>query len=154
MTMKPRLLATLAATMVSVTAAAGTASLDRPRFSGTWISDTQEVVRIAQDAAQLTVTTPGPRGERTLLYRLDGSDSRNETTTAAGETWTHVSRAEWLGPAIAIRTTTTRAGNGKSWTWMTRYFFAADQTLTVATLDGVLTSAEEMALKTVSYRRQ
>ena len=102
----------------------------------------------------MSVIQTRSRLEDKLVYRLDGSDSRNETTTVTGEKWAHVSRARWVGPAVVITTTTTRESTGRSWDWMTTYFLTADGNLSVATLDGVLTSDQAMDLRTVSFRKQ
>jgi hypothetical protein len=116
--------------------------------------DQQETLRIVQDASRLLVTQTRGRLEHKLEYRLDGSDSRNETRTVTGEKWMHLSRARWVGAAVVITTTTTRESTGRSWDWMSTYFLSSDDNLSVATLDAVLTSDQVMDLRTVVFTRK
>ena len=123
----------------------------RASFSGTWLatSGPQQLV-ITQDATQLTVTDA--RG-RLWAYRLDGSESRNETTSVTGEKWTPVSQAKWVSSALVITTTTTRAA-GQQWDWMTIYTRDGDGNLQVTTLDAVTDPGPFLAmnLTNVTYK--
>jgi hypothetical protein len=127
---------------------------ERPSFTGTWVaSSAPQRLRITQDASQLTVTDSLGTRERTLVYRLDGSDSRNETRTVTGEKWTNVSHATWVSSALAITTTTTRESTGRSWDWMTIYLRDGSGNLEVTTIDAVLDQGPfmNMAQSTVVY---
>ena len=129
------------------------AAQDRADFSGTWVGgpNAQRLV-IKQDATQLTVTDG--RG-RVLVYRLDASESRNETTTVRGEKWTHVSHAKWVSSALVV-TTTTRRAEGQSWDWMTIYRRDGQGNLLVTTLDAVTDPGPfmAMAMSTVEYKKE
>ena len=131
------------------------AAADHPSFAGSWTSASpREELRITQDASRITVGRTRGRVEDALVYRLDGSESRNESRTVTGEKWTHVSRARWVGAALVVTTTTTRESTGRSWDWMTTYFVTSDGQLSVATLDGVLTSDQAMDLRTTVFGKQ
>ncbi len=123
----------------------------RASFSGTWLatSGPQQLV-ITQDATQLTVTDA--RG-RPWIYRLGGSESRNETTSVTGEKWTHVSQTKWVSSALVITTTTTRAADQR-WDWMTIYTRDGEGNLQVTTLDAVTDPGPFMAmnLTSVTYK--
>lgn len=127
----------------------------KPDFSGHWTAVTVPGVylTITQDASRLTIREPGPRGERTLTYQLDGSESHNATTSLNGETWTNVSRAQWVSYALVIITSTTRE-HGGTWEWMKIYSFTPDESgnLSVTMVDAVL-SGTGMALETRVYKK-
>src|SRR5262245_45248107 len=129
-------------------------AFDHPSFVGTWVAAPRQELRITQDGSKLSIVRTAGRLEDTLVYQLDGSESRNETRTVLGEKWTHVSKARWVGAAVVITTTTTRESTGGSWDWMATYFLTSDAALSVATLDGVVTSDQVMDLRTVVYARQ
>ena len=67
----------------------------RPGFAGTWrpekLASAAQDITIRQDAATLTIVGPG--GERTSVYKLDGSESRNTD---------EVARASWNGGKLVI----------------------------------------------------
>ena len=91
----------------------------KPDFSGTWTLDTARSdaplgrggrggrgggtgpATIVQDAASLKIT----RGEQTLTYKLDGSDSTNKVMGRGGEATDQVSKASWSGDKLVIKTT-------------------------------------------------
>jgi len=67
--------------MVTMLTASGMAQ-ERASFAGTWTAVTgPQRLAIEQSIAQLVVTDA--RGQK-LTYRLDGSESRNETFTVRG----------------------------------------------------------------------
>jgi len=87
----------------------------KPDFSGTWTLDASKSdapmgrggrggaagpMTIAQDANSLTQK----RGEQTLVYKLDGSESSNEVTGRGG-TQTVKSKAKWDGAKLVIEST-------------------------------------------------
>ena len=120
-------------------------------FSGTWLATPgpQKLV-ITHDDTQFMVTDA--RG-RPWIYRLDRSESRNETTSVTGEKWTHVSQAKWVSSALVITTITTRAA-GQRWDWMTIYTRDGEGNLQVTTLDSVTDPGPFMAmnLTSVTYK--
>ena len=67
----------------------------RPGFAGTWRPETlasaAQDVTIRQDAATLTIVSPG--GGTTRVYKLDGSESTNPD---------EVARASWKGATLVI----------------------------------------------------
>jgi hypothetical protein len=137
---------------VLFTANVGSAQ-NKPSFTGTWVATTgtSELV-IVQDVTQVRVTDA--RG-RVLTYRLDGSESRNETRTVVGEKWTHVSQARWVSSALVITTTTTREA-GQRWDWLTIYRRDGEGGLQVTTLDAVTDPGPylAMSLNTVGYKQK
>jgi len=141
----------LIAGMVTMLTASGMAQ-ERASFAGTWTAVTgPQRLAIEQSIAQLVVTDA--RGQK-LTYRLDGSESRNETFTVRGEKWTHVSQARWVSSAVVITTTTTREA-GQHWDWLTIYRRDGSGNLQVTTLDAVTDPGpfNAMALTTTSYRQ-
>jgi hypothetical protein len=104
-------LAVAAAVVLPFTARAQT----KPDFSGTWTLDTTKSdapmgrggrggaagpIAITQDANTLTQK----RGEQTLTYKLDGSESSNEVTGRGG-TSTVRSKAKFDGAKLVIEST-------------------------------------------------
>jgi hypothetical protein len=94
-----------------------TASSD---FSGRWTVDTKtrdemaalagtpsppatddEALTVKQDALTLTVTRKSSMGETSVVYNLDGTESRN---TNAGSGPIEVSKAVWVGDDLRIET--------------------------------------------------
>jgi len=128
------------------------AGQERPNFQGAWTSPEHSGVSLTTTQDEFRVTEAGPLGQNTLVYRLDGSDSRNETKTVRGETWVHVSRSQWVSSALVITITTTRE-NGASWSWMKIYTMDKGM-LKITTVDAVLENAIDMAVRTVSYSPQ
>jgi outer membrane protein OmpA-like peptidoglycan-associated protein len=67
----------------------------RPGFAGTWrpgtLSSSVQDVTIRQDAATLTIVSPG--GGDSRIYKLDGSESRNAD---------EVARVSWRGATLVI----------------------------------------------------
>ena len=139
--------------VMTILLTASTPAQERADLSGNWVGgpNGQRLV-IKQDAAQLTVTDG--RG-RVLVYRLDASESRNETTTVTGEKWTHVSQAKWVSSALVVTTKTTRAA-GQNWDWMTIYRRDGQGNLLVTTLDAVTDPGPFMAMSmlTVEYQKE
>ena len=129
------------------------AAQERASFAGIWTAAAPNAQRliIEQDATLLRITDSR---NRVLTYRLDGSESRNQTTTVRGETWNHVSRARWVSSALVIITTTTREA-GQQWDWMTIYRRDGQGNLLVTTLDAVLDPGpfQAMAMSTVEFKK-
>jgi hypothetical protein len=129
-------------------------SQDRPNLSGIWQSDSHDqALEIELRQNELSITEL--RGlEHRLVYRLDGPESRNETLTARGETWVHVSEARWVGSSILVITETTREEAGGSWEWMNIYHLTGTGKLSVTHIDHVLGPDDVMNLSTTTYTRQ
>ncbi len=88
----------------------------KPDFSGTWTLDASKSdapmgrggrgggapgpITISQDANTLTQK----RGEQTLVYKLDGSESSNDVQGRGG-VQTVKSKAHWEGPKLIIEST-------------------------------------------------
>jgi len=85
-------------------------------------------------------------------FRLDGSESVNNVTTATGATWTRASRANWVNSALVITTTTT-TDTGAQWEWMQVYLRDPQGNLSVTTIDGVVNDANAMSASTILYDR-
>jgi hypothetical protein len=114
--MKPALVfAVMAAVVLPFTARAQS----KPDFSGTWTLDTARSdaplgrggrgggrggatgpATIVQDAASLKIT----RGDQTLTYKLDGSESTNQVMGRGGAQDVK-SKAHWDGSKLVIETT-------------------------------------------------
>lgn len=131
----------------------------RPDLSGTWVVTSAphapQRLRVTQEASRVSIVEYSGARERTLVFQLNGTDSRNETRTLAGEIWSHVSQAKWVSNALVVTTTTTRGSTGRSWAWMTTYFRDGDGNLKVTTLD-LVTDPEpfmSMAQSTVVYAK-
>ena len=137
----------------------------RPDFSGTWKAverstggnlqpfDVDWMLEVEQDTSLISLTQSMASLEHRLIYRLDGSESRNETSSVTGELWTHVSRAEWLGGAIVIRTTTTRA-SGSSWEELITYSLDVDGRLTFTRLSRDIRSPNIMGTETIVWEKE
>ena len=88
----------------------------KPDFSGTWTLDpsksdapmgrrggapaASEPITVAQNATQLTIR----RGEQSLVYKLDGSESTNQMPSRGGPQEVK-SKAHWDGAKLVIETT-------------------------------------------------
>jgi hypothetical protein len=126
---------------------------EQATFAGTWVGGPHPLrLVIEQDATRMIITDE--RG-RVLTYQLDGSESRNVTTTVRGEKWAHLSQARWVSSALVIMTTTTREA-GQRWEWMTIYRRDREGNLHVTTLDAVLDPGpfNAMALSAAEYRKE
>jgi hypothetical protein len=150
----------IAATLLLGLWAANATAQQKPNFSGTWtaeVNDRQQTLTISQDGDRLTVTRDGGGAPRsTLVYRLDGSDSKNETVNHSGETSRHVSRANWISDALIITTTTVQDSIGPQGSdSMTIYCFK-NTTLTTLTVTSLNPSIIRpgMGLQTVAYTKQ
>jgi hypothetical protein len=134
--------------------ASGLFGQERPNFSGVWVSaeSPSRILTISQDGFRL-METDSSQGD-TLTYRLDGGESRNETKTAQGQTWRHVSKVQWIGAALVI-TTTTSVETGGPWEWMKIYTLAPETgALQVTTIDEVLTGGPYMDVNTGTFHRR
>ena len=143
-------------TVVALMSTTGVAQ-GKPDFSGTWTSSSarRPQLTISQDFSRLTITETDASLERKLVYRLDGSESRNETTSVSGEKWTHVSHAKWVSNGLVITTATTRESIGRPWEWLTIYSLEAGTgNLKVGTLDAVLRPGPYMDLSMAIYSKQ
>ncbi len=88
----------------------------KPDFSGTWTLDpsksdapmgrrggapaASDPITVSQDATQLTIR----RGEQSLVYKLDGSESTNRLPSRGGPQEV-TSKAHWEGAKLVIETT-------------------------------------------------
>ncbi len=129
-------------------------SQNRANLSGVWQSDNHDqALEIELRENELSITEL--KGlEHRLVYRLDGGESRNETLSARGEVWSHVSEARWVGSSILVITETTREEAGGTWEWMHIYHLTGAQELSVTHIDHVLGPQEVMNLSTTTYTRQ
>ena len=122
-----------------------------PTMTGTWLSDSHRL-QIKLQGDSLAVTEGS---QPAMVYRLDGSVSRNSSKTASGPMWKHESTARFVGNAVLIVTKTIRE-NGASWEWLSVYSIDAETgNLTVLTIDHAAHEAGENAMLTrsKSYRR-
>ena len=99
-----------------VLATAGLNAQNRPDFSGTWVAlppDQGEVV-VKQTATTLEAShdSEGGHGHR-FVYKLDGSESRNEIMSH-GVAIVTTSRAAWKGAQLTITSSTTYPDGKKS----------------------------------------
>jgi len=131
----------------------------KPNFTGTWqtlepsVQDAQAHLMIAQDGSAFVVTDTGADGSpEKLTYRLDGSDSANNTKTATGGLWIQVSQAKWVNAAIVI-VTTINDDYGRTWEEMRVYSLNPEGRLSVTTFDGILTDAKTTATTTRLYEK-
>jgi hypothetical protein len=63
-------------------------------------------ITIKQTAADIVITMSGRGGERTMTYKLDGSESSNEMPMGrSGDMMTIKSKAHWDGSTLVIDTT-------------------------------------------------
>lgn len=138
---------------------------DRPDFSGTWKAVEQSLggqlqsfdddwtLVIEQDASQIYLAQSMAVLEHELVYRLDGSESRNQTQSVSGEQWTHLSRADWMEGAIVIRSTTTRE-SGRSWESLVTYYLDVDGRLRSTSLLPDIRSHDIMGVETIIWVKQ
>lgn len=80
-----------------------------PDFSGLWVMVSPEAgheVLIKQDATTFTSGPPSGQQGSTLIYKLDGSESRNVTVTDGVES-VAVGKAAWNGDQLTIANTIT-----------------------------------------------
>jgi len=91
--------------------AAAVAAQDKPNFAGTWkLTDpaqpdmfTPAQIVIAQDAAELSVTTTGQMGEFKTTYKVDGSTGRSPLDFN-GQTIDRTTKATWTGNKLTLWT--------------------------------------------------
>lgn len=132
-------------------------AIPKPDLSGKWtFVPTAETPRsdaplfaggsITQDATRLTVEA----GNRTLTYRLDVPESRNETPTVRGEKWLLVSQVRWVTNALLI-TTRTNATNG-NWEDILILSLAGPDKLNVVKVN-TLMEGNGMATAVLSYKK-
>jgi hypothetical protein len=130
--MNRRFVATAIASIVAVSVSLGAQT--RPDFSGKWVMDPAPAaatagggrgagrgagpagfqpgygaeITIKQDDKTLTITRSG--GQSPLVYKLDGTDSKN-MVTRDGQQQEQVAKAEWEGDKLAIVTFVNFQGN-------------------------------------------
>jgi hypothetical protein len=83
----------------------------RPDFSGTWtrVADKNDPTprggshTIKQTATEIAVTIAGRGGPETSIYKLDGSESTNQTQSPEGPL-TVTGTATWNGASLVIET--------------------------------------------------
>ena len=84
----------------------------RPDFSGTWtrVADKSDLAAqggsshtIKQTATEIAVTIAGRGGPETSIYKLDGSESTNQTQSPEGPL-TVTGTATWNGARLVIET--------------------------------------------------
>ena len=143
-------------TLVIVLSAHNLIAQQKPNLSGKWTSleARGQTLTISQDATSVTITKTDLRLEHAFVYRLDGSESHNQTLSLSGETWTYVSHANWITNALVVNHSTTRASTGRPWDWMEIYFLESGTgNLKVTTLDAILNPGPFMGLRTVTYTK-
>lgn len=80
-----------------------------PNFSGLWVMVSPEAgheVLIKQDATTFTSGPPSGQQGSTVVYKLDGTESRNVTVTDGVES-VAVGKASWNGNQLTIANTIT-----------------------------------------------
>jgi hypothetical protein len=110
-----------------------------PNFSGRWESSGSNrfsgQLEIVQDGERLSVTNV-ERGW-TLTYLLDGSLSLNQYPTTRGVRQEE-SRAEWIGPALVVRSRAPgRDADSNTFALLHSFFFDKAGNLNILTLDGL-----------------
>lgn len=102
-------------TILAVIAPCAARAQSKPDFSGTWTrdpakSDPQQGRggssghTIKQTDTEIAVTITGRGGPETSIYKLDGSESRNQSESPEGPI-TVKGRARWEGASLVIETT-------------------------------------------------
>jgi len=104
-----RLSIVLVAVMTLWVAAAGAAQ-DKPNFTGTWIVVTPVEAAGQEQQVEHTATTlstghASSGGGHGMVYKLDGTESRN-VLTSHGEDFVSLSKAVWDGNKVLITTAT------------------------------------------------
>jgi len=93
--------------VVAAFAVATNAQAQRPDFSGLWVMVNPEAgheVLIKQDATTFTSGPPIGQQGPTVVYKLDGTESRNMMVTDGVESVT-VGKASWNGNQLTIANT-------------------------------------------------
>jgi hypothetical protein len=143
----------------------GPSAQSRPDFSGKWtlVAGPDVIVGgplgregvISQDATSVTFTQSLPvthDPNRSLTYRVDGSESRNETRTLRGETWTHLSQARWMSEALLV-TTITNAGITGRWESVLTCSLDGKGNLVIVSVDPNLWPPSTMSTRTLTYSK-
>jgi hypothetical protein len=112
-------LARIGLTAAAILAVATVASAQKPDFSGTWTLDPAVApaaggvvggalgngpATVKQSADTLTIERTMGDANITLIYKLDGTDSRNMLMGPAGQQVDSMSNAKWDGPKLTIVT--------------------------------------------------
>jgi hypothetical protein len=101
-----------AAIVVAVTVPFTAGAQGKPDFSGTWTAKRDPATQgraggshtIKQTATEVAVTIPGGGGPETSVYKLDGSESTNQSQSPEGPL-TVKGTAKWDGTSLVIETT-------------------------------------------------
>ena len=147
-----------------------------PDFSGRWVlvgstgssagSPLGQQGTIEQDSTTVVFTEtvpvavvvaglPQPVTQRTLAYRLDGSESRNALRTAAGETWTLLSRVNSATNALVIVTTVSGGRIGEFATRVPCALDTSDRLVIEVVQPGTNRDGTNTTLtSTLTYRKQ
>ena len=116
-----------------------------PDFSGAWKLDPASApaadgsalgkgpATVKQTAAALTIERTVGGAKVTLVYKLDGSDSRNMMMSRVGDPVDSLSTAKWAGPKLTIVTKQEEAGGQVA--EFTEAWTVEGSTLTVETTD-------------------
>jgi hypothetical protein len=107
--------ARLGAIAIAILAMATIVWAQKPDFSGTWTLDPGSAsaargalgngpVTVKQTADALTIERTAGDADLTLIFKLDGSQSRNLMTGPGGQTADTASVAKWDGPRLTIVT--------------------------------------------------
>lgn len=111
-------LARVNAITLAILAVATVAQAQRPDFSGTWTMDSTSgssardggsalgngPAKVTQTADALTIQRRMGDADVTLIYKLDGSESRNVMTVTGGQAVDSMSIAKWDGSRLSIVT--------------------------------------------------
>ena len=152
------------ASVVFAIGAPAWAQSETPDFSGTWRMVNLEIgderrsqagdrqIEVVQSQSQISIANSLWWPGATLTFNLDGSESRNETLTAAGDTWERVTVARWVGSAIVFDTTINTPG--ESFQQVETLYRGSDGVLKFALLDSDTVMPQTMVMVTASYRRE
>jgi hypothetical protein len=109
-------LARVNAITLAILTVATVAQAQRPDFSGTWTMDSTSgssardggsalgngPAKVTQTADALTIQRRMGDADVTLIYKLDGSESRNVMTVTGGQAVDSMSIAKWEGSRLSI----------------------------------------------------
>jgi hypothetical protein len=87
-----------------------------------------------------------------VTYTLDDSENTRTTTTAAGATWTRVSRARFVTSALLV-TTRTDAGSFGHWEDLFLVSPDSDGKLTVVTCNAAKSRERGMSTRVFTYTK-
>lgn len=130
----------------------------QPSLSGKWAMVTTSSPYPQLEASSLAIVHEGTAiritetDGLTLVFRLDGSDSRNTYKTAGGHAVEMVSKARWIGSTLVVASVVD-TGNGAPYVTTRRLSLSDSGQLVVESINLQKTSGKPLALTTTSYRK-